>query len=128
MSLNLTKLTIKRAVFYAYHGVNKSEKEIGGKYEVDIDLYYDSTQAILSDDVKFAINYEEVMYVVSEVLQNHKCNLIETVANKIVRDIISKFDILEKVTVRLRKLNVPIHRYIDYIEVEQTKERNTEEY
>lgn len=126
MSLNLTKLTVKRAVFYAYHGVNKAEKEIGGRYEVDIDLYYDSTQAILSDNVKFAINYEEVMYVVSEVIQNHRCNLIETVANKIVRDIISKFDILEKVTVRLRKLNVPIHRYIDYIEVEQTKERNTD--
>ncbi len=124
MAIHFTKLSVKNAVFYAYHGVKKAEKEIGGRYEVDLDLYYDATQASLSDNVKFAVNYEEVMYIVSEILQAEKYNLVETIASKIVRELISKFVILEKATIRLRKLNVPINRYIDYIEVEQTQDRD----
>ena len=123
MTLNLTKLSIKQAVFYAYHGVNKSEKEIGGRYEVDIDLFYDATTAVISDDVNYAINYEEIMYTVSEVVQNENYNLVETVANEIIRELMDKFGLLEKVTVKVRKLHVPIHRYIGHIEVEQTMER-----
>ncbi len=123
MSISLTKLSIKKAVFYAYHGVNKAEKEIGGKYEVDIDLYYDATTAIISDDVNYAINYEEVLYNISEIIQNENYNLVETVANEILNGVMDKFEILEKISVKVRKLNVPIHRYIDCIEVEQSIER-----
>lgn len=120
---SLTKLSINKAIFYAYHGVNKAEKELGGRYEVDVDLYYDATPAILADNVNYAINYEEVLYDISEIIQSEDYDLVETVTNEILNALMDKYDILQKITVRLRKLHVPIHRYIDHIEVEQSIDR-----
>ena len=42
---SLTKLGIQNAQYYAYHGVKKEERKLGGKYEVDLDMWYDATNA-----------------------------------------------------------------------------------
>ena len=31
-------IRLKNMLFYGYHGVNESEKELGGKFEVDLEL------------------------------------------------------------------------------------------
>ncbi len=32
------RITLKSLVFYAYHGVFEAEKELGQKFEVDVDM------------------------------------------------------------------------------------------
>lgn len=117
---SLTKLGIRDAQFYAYHGVKEEEQKLGGKYEVDLDLYYDATNGIINDDVKYALNYEEAMFCISEVISGDSYNLIETVANEILNLTMEKFPQLKKVTVKVRKLSVPMRRILSHIEVEQT--------
>ncbi len=34
-------IRLHNAVFYAYHGVLTDEQNLGGKFEVDVDLYCD---------------------------------------------------------------------------------------
>ena len=34
------KLTLKNLVFYGYHGVQDFEKELGGRFEVDVQITY----------------------------------------------------------------------------------------
>ncbi len=121
---SLTRLSIINAEYYAYHGVKPEEKKLGGKYEVDLDMYYDSTTAIIKDDVQDAVNYEEALFCVSEVINGtENYNLVETICNEILNMLMDKFEHLLSATVRVRKLNVPVKRVIGYIEAEQTIER-----
>jgi len=122
-NISLTKISIKNAQYYAYHGVRKEEQKLGGKYEVDLDMWYDAKPAFIKDDVNFALNYEEAMFLISEVVTNEQYNLIETIANEILNSVMEKFQILEKACVRVRKLSVPLRRTIDFVEVEQSVTR-----
>ncbi len=117
----MMRLSIKSAQFYSFHGVKAEEQVLGGKYEVDLDLFYDATQAIVNDDVKYAINYEEAFYCIEEVIGGDEgYNLVETIANEILQMAMEKFPNLEKAAVRVRKMSVPIRRVVGYIEAEQT--------
>lgn len=120
---HLTKLSIKGAKFYAYHGVKEAEKEIGGKYEVDLEMFYDATSAIINDDVKYAVNYEEAIYTVTDVIGEESYNLIETLASEILNMLMEKFTNLQKATIRIRKMAVPVRTFTDYVEAEHTIER-----
>lgn len=117
---SLTRLTIKDAVFYAYHGVKSEEQVLGGKYEVDLDLYYNATEAIINDDVNYAVNYEEAMVCIEDVITEESYNLIETITNEILNHVMEKMPTVEKATVRVRKMNVPIRNVVSYIESEQS--------
>ena len=87
-------------------------------------MYYDTTAAVVNDDVKDALNYEEAMYCISEVIAgNDNYNLVETICNDILSMLMDKFTELQLATVRVRKLSVPVRRVIAYIEAEQTIER-----
>lgn len=122
---SLTKLSIVNAEYYAYHGVKEAERILGGKYQVDLDMWYDASVAILKDDVKDALNYEEAMFSISEVLNAEDSYfLVETICNEILNSLMEKFPELVKATVRIRKLNVPMRRVIGHIEAEQTIERD----
>ncbi len=120
---SLTKLTIKDAEFYAYHGVKTEEQNLGGKYQVDLDLYYDARQAYVNDDVKYAVNYEEAMFCIEEAIAGESFNLVETIANEILNQAMERFPNLIKVRVRVRKMNAPIRRVVKYVEAEQSMER-----
>ncbi len=119
---SLTRITIKNAQYYAYHGVKEEERKLGGKYEVDLIMDYNAKSAIVRDDVNYALNYEIAMYCISEVMTGDSYSLIETIANEILNQVAEKFDFLQRATVKVRKINAPMKRYVDYVEVEQTVE------
>ncbi|MCB0703047.1 MAG: dihydroneopterin aldolase [Candidatus Kapaibacterium sp.] len=119
---SLSRITIKNAQYYAYHGVKQEERKLGGKYEVDLIMDYDAKSAIVRDDVNYALNYEIAMYCISEIMTGDSYSLIETIANEILNSVVEKFEFLKKATVRVRKINAPMKRYVDYVEVEQTIE------
>jgi len=122
-NITLTKLTIANAVFYSYFGVEKSEKQLGGKYEIDLELWYNSFNAVTNDSIANAINYQNVLFLVSDFMQNENYDLIETLAYNILKSIMEEFQLVEKTTIRIRKCNPPICNIIDYVEVEQSMER-----
>src|SRR6056297_2642020 len=109
---SLTKLTIANAQYYAYHGVKPEERSIGGKYEVDLDLFYDAKMAILKDSVEHALNYEEALFCISEIVGNESYMLVETAASEILNMLMEKFPKLQIATVRIRKMNVPMKRVV----------------
>jgi len=120
---SLAKLSVDNIDFYAYHGVKKEEKKLGGKFEIDVDLWYDPTKAVAADDINFAVNYEEVVFCVSEVMNGEPYNLIETLANEILNMVFDKLPQVQIATVRVRKLAVPMRRVINFVETELTFER-----
>ncbi len=127
-TVSLAKLSVKGAKFFAYHGVKTEERSIGGKFEVDLDMYYDSTAAVIKDDVNYALNYEEAFEVVERVIGSEEgYALLETIVREILNALCEKFPQLKKATVRVRKINAPVNRFVEYIEAEQTVERTDNE-
>jgi dihydroneopterin aldolase len=121
--LSLTRLTIRSAEFYAYHGVKAEEQAIGGKYQVDLDMFYDATDAIINDNVNSAVNYEVAMGCIEDVIAGESFTLIETICNDILNCVMDKFPKLLRATVRVRKMNAPIRRVVSFVEAEQTMTR-----
>ncbi|MBK7981776.1 MAG: dihydroneopterin aldolase [Ignavibacteriae bacterium] len=115
---------IKNAVFYAYHGALKEEQHIGGKFEADVDMYFNFTEAAANDDLSKTINYDEVYKFINKVIHEKKYYLIETLAAKIADNLLSTYSILDKVIVKVRKNNVPVGGIIEHVEAEVEKSRN----
>ena len=117
-------IRIKNAQFYAYHGALQEEQNIGGKFEVDIDIHTDFTQATKNDELSQTINYHEVYKFLDEIIHSHKYYLIETIAKKIADDVINHFLGIDKIIVKVRKRSVPVGGMIDFVEAEVIKEKN----
>jgi len=113
-------IKIKNMVFYGYHGTAQEEKELGGRFEVDLDLYTNLNKAIETDNIENTVNYVEIYKLVKDIVTESNFHLIEALAGKIVKEIFTNY-LLSKVTIRLRKPNVPLHGVVDTVEVEITR-------
>lgn len=111
-------IRIKNASFYAYHGVASDEQNLGGKFEVDIEIRGDFSRAKKSDNLKDTINYESVYSFLQTSVTNKKYYLLETLANNIVEGLIKEFPIIKSVSVTVRKWHPPVKGVVDYVEVE----------
>ncbi|MCX8010771.1 MAG: dihydroneopterin aldolase [Ignavibacteria bacterium] len=109
-------LIIKNAVFYAYHGVFSEEQNLGRKFEVDAERFFDFSKAVETDKLENTINYTIVYNMIHEFLIKNKYYLIEKIAVLLARKILEQFKQVEKVAVRVRKCNPPVGGLIDSVE------------
>ena len=116
-------IRLHNAIFYAYHGVMSDEQNLGGKFEVDLDLHCDLSDAKQSDTLHRTVNYEKVYGVMKEAVVGKKYFLIEALANSIADKVLDGFSEVQKVVVRVRKPGAAIHGIIDHVEVEVESER-----
>ena len=116
-------IRIKKVSFYAYHGVFQQEKNIGGKFEADIDIYTNFAPAAVKDSLQQTVDYEKVYQTMIEISDKKKYHLIETLAMKIVDELFARFQNIEKIALRVRKNNPPIGGLVDSVEVELIKSK-----
>ncbi|MEW5797386.1 MAG: dihydroneopterin aldolase [Bacteroidota bacterium] len=120
-SLDIIKL--HNAVFYAYHGALSDEQNLGGKFEIDVELHCDLTKAKQSDNLNETVNYEKVYALMKKIVTEKKYYLIEALAHSIGKGILQAFTQVQKTVVRVRKPGAPVHGVIDSIEVVIETER-----
>jgi len=104
-------------VFYGYHGMSASEKDLGGKFEVDLDLYRSLKKAGQADDIKYTLDYQAIYETVYDCTKNNKFYLVEALAEKIARTIIELYEV-DRLIVRVRKPHAPVKGVLDTVEVE----------
>tara|TARA_B100001250_G_scaffold396536_1_gene402628 strand:+ start:976 stop:1335 length:360 start_codon:yes stop_codon:yes gene_type:complete len=115
-------IRLKNMQFFAYHGVYDFEKELGAPFEVDVEINASFSQAIKSDDIQEAINYDSIFKLVDSIISKKKYNLIETLAGTIADNILSKYQI-DSVVIRVRKPKAQISGTLDTVEVEIEKRK-----
>ena len=113
----MTTIFLTGMRFYAYHGCFEEEQKIGTHFVVDATLTYDAEAAVSDDDVEKSVNYLLVYRTIQRVMDEPK-HLIETVADHIVREIKREFPQVQKVTVKLCKLNPPLDGKTEYVAVQ----------
>jgi dihydroneopterin aldolase len=116
----LTRISVTNAEFYGYHGVREEERNLGGRYQVDIDVWCETVKAVVSYDISDSVNYEELLFIANEVMTGEPCELIETLAYDIGSGVMDRFSQVRQATIRVRKLSVPIQAIFDYVETEIT--------
>ncbi len=116
-------IRIHNAVFYAYHGVLTDEQNLGGKFDVDVDLHCDLTRGAKSDHLQDTVNYERVYDCIRSLVLDKQHFLLESLAGSIGKGILKKFSKVNSVTVRVRKPGAPVKGVIDYVEIELTEKR-----
>jgi len=116
-------IRVKNAVFYAYHGVKQDEQNLGGKFELDVELVLDLAAATETDSIKRTVDYESVYDYLQSVVTTRKYYLLEALANTIAVGLMREFSPIDEVTVRIRKPHPPVKGVVDHIEVEISKKR-----
>jgi dihydroneopterin aldolase len=120
---NLGIIRIHNAVFYAYHGVLTDEQNLGGKFDVDVDLHCDLARGAKSDHLQDTVNYERVYDCIRSLVLDKQHFLLESLASSIGKGILKNFSKVNSVTIRVRKPGAPVRGVIDHVEVELTETR-----
>ncbi len=114
--IRLTNMT-----FYAHHGYYEAERELGQKFEVDIEIKCDLQDAAANDDLHSTMDYTSVYQIAKDTFENYKFKLIETVAERIAGKTLQLANI-QNVLIRVRKPHVPLNGLLDHVEVEIFRE------
>ena len=100
-------LQIENMEFYAFHGHFREEQIVGNKFLVDLNIEADMTTPAGSDNLKDALNYQVAYRLVKQEMEK-KSKLLENIAKRIIDNIYANFEGLDKVTVKISKINPPM--------------------
>lgn len=79
----MDRLILRGMSFYGYHGDIAAERELGGRYTVDLELGVDLVEAARSDNIESAVDYVHVYQLVREVVEDQQHRLLESMAETI---------------------------------------------
>ena len=108
--------------FYGYHGVYDFEKEQGANFEIDLELFTSLTKSSKSDNIEDTINYEDVYEQVKKAFGSKSYFLLEKLADSISKSIFEEHKI-DKLIIRVRKINAPLDGKLDSVEIELKRKR-----
>ncbi|MGZ3862631.1 MAG: dihydroneopterin aldolase [Bacteroidia bacterium] len=113
------KIAVEGIKVYAYHGCLDEEARIGGHYIVDVYMETDFTKAAQTDDLALTVDYCTV-YEIAKKEMAIRAKLIETVAERIHKNVLKTFPMVSKTRVKLTKLSPPMNGNVEkvYVEVE----------
>ena len=101
------KILLEGMAFYAYHGVNESEKTQGQRFIVDVEMTADLSRASETDDLEDTVNYSHVFRSIKEIVEGPSRDLIEAVAGEIASRVLRDFPV-EQIRVKVGKPDVPL--------------------
>lgn len=111
------RIRIEDMEFYAFHGHYREEQIVGNHFLVDVTIDTDTSAASESDDLKDTVNYQEAYLVVKREMEV-KSHLLEHIAKRILDALYSDFKGIEKITVRVSKMNPVMGGRIGRVSVE----------
>lgn len=115
------KIVLQGLAFYGYHGLFDEEGSLGQKFIVDLDLYMDIKAAAQNDRMEDGVHYGQVYESVKQIVEGQPVKLIETLAERIASSLLSQFDLLEAVKVKVSKPEAPIPGIFENVAVEITR-------
>ena len=113
-------IRIRNMMFYGFHGIYEYEREQGQKFFLDVALTTQDNKAAETDKAEDGVDSAVVYRMVSEVFENTRCTLLQSVATKINKALLDAFPHVAEVTTKIRKPSAVIPGPLDFVEVEVT--------
>lgn len=118
----MDKIILKGIQFHGYHGVVEAERQVGQKYEIDLELITDLSAAGKTDALTRTTDYAQVVQLVIEIGTEQSFQLFEALAETIAEAILVQFQI-DEVRITVKKLSPPIEPRLAYAGVEIHRKR-----
>lgn len=118
----MSQIFLEGLEFYAYHGCFKEEQVIGTWFNLDVLLWGDFEKAALADNLEATVNYLSV-YRTLKTEMEIPTKLLETVAVRMLDAVLKSYPLVEKVEVKLSKMNPPLGGKLKSVSVMMSKSR-----
>ncbi len=115
-------IKIKNIRVYAYHGCLIEEGKIGSDYSVNLSVKADLKNSAKTDNLSDTVDYVHLNKIVKEEM-GIRTKLLETVADKILDRILFEIPLVEKVKVKVSKLNPPIGGNVELVSIVMERKR-----
>lgn len=112
----MQKVLLENAIFFAHHGVFNEETLVGGKFEVNLAVETDFSLAAEADKIEGTVNYVALYNLIKEEM-DQPSKLIEHLCGRIIKRIKNEFSEVQKVHLKISKLNPPISGEIEKVSV-----------
>lgn len=104
--------------FEGHHGATDDERALPQLLEVDLEVELDLTAAASSDALEDTVDYGPLVEIARRTVESRSFRLLEAIAGAIAASVVEASSDLISVTVRVRKLAVPIDVDMDHAAVE----------
>ncbi len=111
------KIILKGIRFHGHHGTSESERQVGQKYEVDVELVCSLVTAGRTDNLEHTVDYAEVVDLIVETGTEKSFHLIEALAERSASKVLNRFPV-DEVRITVKKLSPPIKHPLPYVAVE----------
>ena len=101
------RVALEGLAFHAYHGVYSHERDTGNNFQVDIAIETDFSQGARQDNLEGTVDYVKLYEIVKEQIEQPS-RLIETVAERIISQVLEQLPAVMQVELTIAKLNPPI--------------------
>lgn len=116
-------IALEELEFFSYHGLYPEENKIGNKYNIDIYVFTDVSEAAISDKLSGTIDYEKIFGIAKKNTEK-SAKLLEHLAFRIMGDIFKTFPEAVKVRVNVCKYNPPIGGVCKWAKISMERERS----
>lgn len=117
------KIYLNQLEFYGYHGLFPAEKELGQRFIVNVILYLDLSIVGNSGRMEDSVHYGEVFETVQKIVEGDSLDLIEQLTEIIASSLLTDFDLINALTVKVIKPDPPIKGHYESVAVEVYRER-----
>ena len=112
----MSVIQIENMEFYAYHGHFREEQIVGNRFLVDLWIETDMSKPAETDNLDDAVNYQVAYRLIRKEMEK-KSNLLEHIAKRILDALFEGLEGIEKVRVKISKMNPPVGGKIDSVSV-----------
>jgi len=119
----MDKIRLNNVQIYAYHGLFQEEKQLGQKFQIDLEISTNLKKSCDSDNIDDSINYVDLYNIIKSCFTNHQKNLIESLAEDVAKRILNIHGVIDTKII-IRKPSVPIDAICDSVEIEIFRTKN----
>lgn len=106
------RILLEGMSFFGYHGTLETERELGQRFVVDLELRCDLRPAGLSDDLGQTVDYSAVYRRARGIVEGEPLSLIEAVAERVAASVLEDHPQVEAVRVKVAKPQVRLEETV----------------
>ncbi|HOO27339.1 MAG TPA: 2-amino-4-hydroxy-6-hydroxymethyldihydropteridine diphosphokinase [Lachnospiraceae bacterium] len=110
-------IKIKNLEVFGRHGVSEEENRLGQKFSVSVQLYLDTRQAGLDDDLQKSVHYGEVCHFITNFMKERTYQLIESAAEYLAQELLLNFKHVKRLDLEVKKPWAPIGLPLEEVSV-----------
>ena len=107
MKIESSYISLRNVRFHAFHGVLPQERQVGGDFLLSLRVGYPIGKAMESDEVGDTLNYA-TLFDLAQREMNVPSRLLEHVAGRIAKAIVTAFPAVTSIELELVKQNPPM--------------------